>query len=87
MGVVAMGSSLGGTLLPIAAKNLIPRVGSVYFTYCEPFPWLMSISRFQWTMRIFGFILFVTLGASNLVTLNPLNQKQTYNELSFFSSY
>ncbi|KAF8177232.1 MFS general substrate transporter [Pholiota molesta] len=49
MGLVAMGSSLGGTILPIVAKNLIPRVG------------------FQWTMRIFGFILFVTLGASNLL--------------------
>ncbi|KAF8967336.1 major facilitator superfamily domain-containing protein [Flammula alnicola] len=49
MGIVAMGSSLGGTILPIAGKNLIPLVG------------------FQWTMRIFGFILFTTLGLSNLL--------------------
>ena len=27
MGVVAMGTSMGATILPIAARNLIPRVG------------------------------------------------------------
>lgn len=26
-GLVAVGSSIGGTVLPIAAKNLLPRVG------------------------------------------------------------
>ncbi|KAF8902813.1 MFS general substrate transporter [Gymnopilus junonius] len=37
MGFIAIGSSLGGTLLPIAVKNLIPRVG---------FPWTMRIVGF-----------------------------------------
>jgi len=29
MGFVAVGASIGGTILPIAARNLIPRVGYV----------------------------------------------------------
>ncbi|KAF9020821.1 MFS general substrate transporter [Hymenopellis radicata] len=37
MGVMAMGSSFGGTLIPIAARNLIPKVG---------FPWTMRIIGF-----------------------------------------
>ncbi|TFK36466.1 MFS general substrate transporter [Crucibulum laeve] len=37
MGVIAMGSSIGGTVLPIAVKNLIPLVG---------FPWTMRIIGF-----------------------------------------
>ncbi|KAF7318153.1 hypothetical protein HMN09_00323400 [Mycena chlorophos] len=36
-GIMAVGSSLGGTLLPIAAQKLIPRVG---------FPWTMRIIGF-----------------------------------------
>ena len=37
MGFVAVGSSLGGTLLPIAAKQLLPQVG---------FKWTMRIIGF-----------------------------------------
>ncbi|KAF8065358.1 major facilitator superfamily domain-containing protein [Lyophyllum atratum] len=37
MGFVAVGSSIGGTVVPIAAKNLIPLVG---------FPWTMRIIGF-----------------------------------------
>ncbi|KIM36456.1 hypothetical protein M413DRAFT_78221 [Hebeloma cylindrosporum] len=37
MGIVAMGSSLGGTILPITAKNLLPKVG---------FPWTMRCLGF-----------------------------------------
>ncbi|KAJ3565582.1 hypothetical protein NP233_g7544 [Leucocoprinus birnbaumii] len=37
LGFIAMGSSVGGTTLPIAAKNLIPRVG---------FPWTIRIIGF-----------------------------------------
>jgi MFS family permease len=32
MGLVATGSSLGGTVFPIAVKYLLPRVGYVIFT-------------------------------------------------------
>lgn len=27
MGMMAVGSSIGGTVIPIAARNLIPRIG------------------------------------------------------------
>jgi len=37
MGITALGSSIGGTVFPIAAQNLIPRVG---------FPWTMRIFGF-----------------------------------------
>ncbi|KAF9443207.1 MFS general substrate transporter [Macrolepiota fuliginosa MF-IS2] len=37
LGYMAIGSSLGGTIIPIAAKNLLPRVG---------FPWTMRIIGF-----------------------------------------
>jgi len=57
-GVVATGSSIGGTLFPIVVHNLIPRVG------------------FPWTMRIFGFIVFLLVGVGNLILrrrLPPVN--------------
>ncbi|KAG9309194.1 major facilitator superfamily domain-containing protein [Chiua virens] len=58
LGVNAIGSSVGGTIFPIAAQNLIPEIG------------------FKWTMRIFGFILFLLLGVANLTIdrrLPPMN--------------
>ncbi|KAF4603456.1 hypothetical protein EYR38_003869 [Pleurotus pulmonarius] len=48
LGLLAVGSSVGGTLFPIIARLLITRVG------------------FQWTMRIIGFILVVSLSFANL---------------------
>lgn len=51
LGLMAVGSSVGGTIFPIAAKRLIAEVG------------------FPWTMRILGFILMLTLGCANLVSI------------------
>ena len=78
MGIVAMGSSLGGTILPIAAKNLLPRVGSVpgsdlVYIFLNP----LSESRFPWTMRCLGFILLAILGASNLVRRSLFSWNET----------
>jgi len=64
MGIVAVGSSVGGVVLPVVTKSLIPE--------CVCFPGIASGSdgfwnSFPWTMRILGFILLVVLGAENLV--------------------
>jgi len=68
MGFVAAGASIGGTILPIAAKYLIPQVGYAML-YFVAFHLMLTLHlfRFPWTMRIFGFLLLVTLGAANLV--------------------
>ncbi|KAL0946435.1 hypothetical protein HGRIS_012658 [Hohenbuehelia grisea] len=58
LGLIAVGSSIGGTVFPIAARRLIVLVG------------------FQWTMRIIGFILLITLGIGCLTLqrrLPPVN--------------
>ncbi|KAI0314723.1 MFS general substrate transporter [Amylostereum chailletii] len=49
LGIIAVGSSTGGTLFPIMFRNLTVVVG------------------FKWTMRIFGFIILLFLGISNVV--------------------
>lgn len=72
-GLTATGSSLGGTLFPIAVRNLIPEVGSVTTPlapvscmYQNLAPYIFC-SRFQWTMRILGFLLIFLLGICNIV--------------------
>lgn len=67
MGLVAVGSSVGGTVFPIAARNLIPLVG--YVVWCSGLcsAMLTPSCRFPWTMRILGFILLFSLGLANLV--------------------
>jgi MFS transporter, MCT family, solute carrier family 16 (monocarboxylic acid transporters), member 10 len=69
MGLVAVGSSLGGTIIPIAAHNLIPAVGLVgaFTCRCVYFIILNLFRRFRWTMRIIGFILLFVLTMANLV--------------------
>ncbi|KAF8147570.1 MFS general substrate transporter [Crassisporium funariophilum] len=69
MGFVAVGSSIGGTVLPIAGKNLIPLVG------------------FKWTMRIFGFILFTTLGVSNIMLKRRLPPRRVAGGLFNFGAF
>lgn len=44
MGLVAIGSSIGGTTLPIAVKQLIPRVGFVIFLRFQRY---LYLSAFQ----------------------------------------
>ena len=74
----ALGSAIGGTLLPIAARNLINQVGYVrrlnlLNTKFNAHP---TPLRFKWAMRILGFIMLLTLGCSNLLLkrrLPPIN--------------
>ncbi|KIJ59717.1 hypothetical protein HYDPIDRAFT_177749 [Hydnomerulius pinastri MD-312] len=71
LGVTAIGSSMGGTVFPVAAQNLIPLVG------------------FKWTLRIFGFILLLTLGIANLTIerrLPPTNVKGGLFNLAAFKN-
>lgn len=72
LGIIACGSSIGGTLFPIAFRNLTVRVGYVstcisYSSQITHSAWIVLCVRFHWTMRIFGFILIFTLGVANLV--------------------
>jgi MFS family permease len=64
---MAMGSSLGGTSIPIAAKNLIPLVGYVRQTWLSLSNINLLLHSFAWTMRIIGVILLAVVGACNLV--------------------
>lgn len=66
LGYMAVGASVGGVVLPIAAQNLIPRVGYIKFTLLVNLDF-DGVIRFKWTMRIIGFILTAVLGVSNLV--------------------
>ena len=59
LGVMALGSSLGGTLYPIIVKNLIQKIGFVpgILSVCRPvYSLVCPPPRFQWTMRVLGFI-------------------------------
>ena len=76
LGLVAVGSSLGGTLFPIATRNLIEEVGYVTVSACHLQP-CSSVDSFQWTMRIIGFILLVTLTFTNLTLERRLPPKQS----------
>jgi MCP family monocarboxylic acid transporter-like MFS transporter 10 len=87
MGFCAMGSSIGGTIFPIATHKLIPLVGYVFvYTPCSrPHP----APRFPWTMRICAFILIFTLGFANLTMtrrLPPKNVKGGLLNLKAFKS-
>jgi len=71
LGLTATGSSLGGTVFPIAANRLLNEVG------------------FQWTMRILGFILILTLGCANLTLqrrLPPVNVKGGLLNMAVFKN-
>ncbi len=67
MGLMAMGSSFGGTLIPIAARNLIPILGYVGFLPIITIIITAIRASFPWTMRIIGFILLLGLGLANLL--------------------
>lgn len=66
LGYMAVGASVGGVVLPVAAQNLIPRVGYVILALVVDL-YFDGAVRFKWTMRIIGFILTAVLGVSNLV--------------------
>jgi MCP family monocarboxylic acid transporter-like MFS transporter 10 len=65
-GIMSAGTSLGGTIIPIAARNLIDVVGYVKAS-CVWSPQLTTLSRFKWTMRIVALIELFVLTVANLV--------------------
>ena len=73
--MVAIGSSFGGTLFPIAARRLITEVGCANSLFTASTPLDSNQSRFPWTMRIIGFILLATLSITNLTLVRRLPPK------------
>lgn len=68
LGIVSVGTSLGGTIIPIAVRNLIELVGYVR-VLCVRYPWLTGLSRFKWTMRIVALTELFALTIANLVRI------------------
>ncbi|KAF8828277.1 hypothetical protein HHX47_DHR4000882 [Lentinula edodes] len=69
LGLYAAGASLGGTVLPITAKALIPTIGYVpvlSFSLTGKFSWP---SRFPWTIRVIALIIMFGLALGNLPNL------------------
>ncbi|KAF9440791.1 MFS general substrate transporter [Macrolepiota fuliginosa MF-IS2] len=94
LGYMAAGSSLGGICLPITTKNLISKVGCIFNArWLLPliYPWLSVISpwnnKFQWTMRITGFILLVVLMVSNLTMKQHLPPTNARGGLFNFAAF
>ncbi|KAJ3760383.1 major facilitator superfamily domain-containing protein [Lentinula raphanica] len=55
LGLYAAGSSLGGTVMPIIARELFPIIGS-----------LKTGSRFEWTVRVIASIIMVGMALGNM---------------------
>jgi len=70
LGVASTGSSLGGTVFAIVGQNLLPLVGCVSNELSACVMFNDIIFRFKWTVRVFGFIVFVALGIANIVSFN-----------------
>ena len=65
LGIMALGSSCGGTLYPIVVRNLMQSVGYVsplISSATHRTGLTQPLCRFQWTMRILGFIQIFLLG-------------------------
>ena len=67
-GLVAVGSALGGTIIPIAARNLIELIGYANESYAQ-LARLMSLFSFKWAMRVVALIELFTLAIANLVRI------------------
>ena len=65
-GITATGASLGGTIIPIVARNLVELIGYVGGSSVQG-TWLMDFFRFKWMMRVIALIELFMLGISNLV--------------------
>jgi nitrate/nitrite transporter NarK len=66
LGITAVGSSVGSTMFPAVAQKLIPLIGFVRTGGGTVDVRSYNI-RFKWTLRVFGFILIVTMGMLNIV--------------------
>jgi MCP family monocarboxylic acid transporter-like MFS transporter 10 len=67
-GIVAAGSALGGTIIPIAARNLIELIGYASASH-ERRTRLTSFFSFKWTMRVVALIELFALAVANLVRI------------------
>lgn len=78
LSINALGSSLGGTLIPIATRRLIVEVGYVFasFMYCIPILYF-NFDSFAWTMRILGFLVLFALTLPNLILARRLPPKRS----------
>ena len=68
LGTMALGSSLSGTLYPIIVKNLMEKIGQVPSLFSGPLYPLITSPRFQWTMRVLGFIELALLSVQLVVS-------------------
>jgi MFS transporter, MCT family, solute carrier family 16 (monocarboxylic acid transporters), member 10 len=83
--IMTSGSAIGGSIIPIAARNLIPRVGLVAFLR-ERFDTklnvlMSSFDSFPWTMRIIAFMLLCTLSIPNVTLRRRLPPKKASGDL------
>ena len=82
-GLVAAGSALGGTIIPIAARNLIELIGYASKLH-ERRTRLMGFSRFKWTMRVVALIELFVLAIANLVRVPmPYFNRHSLNGVAF----
>jgi hypothetical protein len=65
---MSTGSALGGSIIPIAASNLIDIIGYVRI-FCGNTTLFTSFSRFKWTMRVIALIELFMLAIANLVRI------------------
>lgn len=75
-GIIAIGSSIGGTIIPIIFRNLVFRIGSAFTYTCQLRNAYITFIRFPWTMRIIGFLLMCSLTVSNLVRCSGNQSRQ-----------
>lgn len=68
LGIVSVGSSLGGTCLPLVFRSLIVRTRLVLLYFRCGFLTNLRIS-FAWTVRSIAAILFAMLFVSNMVVV------------------
>ena len=67
-GIVSAGASLGGTIIPIAARKLVELIGYVGELSVQGMR-LMDFFRFKWMMRVIALIELFMLAIANLVRI------------------
>ena len=72
LGIISFVSSIGGTVLPVAFRNLNVAIGYAPVIICRytviHFNRLAKlVHRFKWSLRIIAIILMIVLGIMNLV--------------------
>jgi len=75
-GVIAAGSSLGGTIIPIAARHLVELIGYVG-AQCIQRAWLIGFFSFKWMMRTIALIELFMLTIANLVRISMSSSVDT----------